>query len=160
MSGAIARGDRAPDFTLPGVDGPVSLASLLAKGPVVLYFYPKDGTPGCTVEACSFRDAYESFVDIGATVVGVSEDSVESHRRFVSRYALPFLLLADAGGRVAQSYGVRKTLGLLAGRVTFVIGPDGVVLHAFESQLRPGRHVVEALETLRALAAGTRAARA
>jgi peroxiredoxin Q/BCP len=146
---SVKAGDRAPDFALPDADGKeVRLADLRGK-PIVLYFYPKDDTPGCTKEACSFRDQYEDFKDAGAVVIGVSSDSGESHRKFTEKYKLPFTLLSDRGGAVRKLYGVPATLGLLPGRVTFVIGGDGVVRKVFNSQLAATRHVEEALAALR-----------
>ena len=142
-------GQKAPDFTLADATGKdVSLASLRGK-PVVLYFYPKDDTPGCTKEACTFRDQYEDFREAGAEVLGVSSDSSESHQKFAARYKLPFTLLSDRGGKVRELYGVPATLGLLPGRVTFVIDGAGVVRHVFNSQLNATRHVSEALGVLR-----------
>ena len=147
----LAVGDPAPDFTLPCTTGPVRLADVLQSKTVVLYFYPKDETPGCTAEACTFRDSYEAFTDAGAEVIGVSDDSVESHQSFAAHHRLPFVLLADPGGAVRKRYGVGKWLGLLGGRVTFVIDPVGVVRQVFDSHLHPTRHVDDALETIRAL---------
>jgi peroxiredoxin Q/BCP len=145
-------GERAPDFALPDANGrEVRLADFRGR-PVVLYFYPKDDTPGCTKEACSFRDQYQDFRDAGAEVIGVSSDSSDSHRRFAERHRLPFTLLADQGGKVRKLYGVPATLGLLPGRVTFVIDAEGVVRHAFNSQLAATRHVGEALDALRGTA--------
>jgi peroxiredoxin Q/BCP len=145
-------GDRAPDFTLPDASGaPVRLADLLGERALVLYFYPKDDTPGCTAEACGFRDATEAFARAGARVVGVSGDSVASHARFAARHGLPFPLLSDEGGVVRRRYGVPKTLGLLPGRVTYVIDRAGVVRHIFANQLQAARHVEEALTALAAL---------
>jgi peroxiredoxin Q/BCP len=145
-------GERAPDFALPDANGrEVRLAGFRGR-PVVLYFYPKDDTPGCTKEACSFRDQYQDFRDAGAEVIGVSSDSSDSHRRFAERHQLPFTLLADQGGKVRKLYGVPATLGLLPGRVTFVIDAEGVVRHAFNSQLAATRHVAEALDVLRGTA--------
>ena len=118
---------------------------------VVLYFYPKDETPGCTREACAFRDAYEDFKKVGAEVLGVSSDSPESHQKFAAKYRLPFLLLSDEGDRVRKLYGISSTLGILPGRVTFVIDPQGVVRHLFNSQFRPARHVAEALQKMKRL---------
>jgi len=142
-------GEPAPGFTLADATGKdVSLAAFRGR-PVVLYFYPKDDTPGCTKEACSFRDQYEDFREAGAEVLGVSSDSSESHKKFASRYKLPFTLLADRGGKVRKLYGVPATLGLLPGRVTFVIDAGGVVRHVFNSQLDATRHVAEALAVLR-----------
>jgi thioredoxin-dependent peroxiredoxin len=149
----LAIGDRAPDFTLPDQNGqPVHLADVLARGHVVLYFYPKDESAGCTAEACSFRDQYEVFREAGAEVIGVSGDSVESHQKFVQHHRLPFILLSDAGGEVRKLYSVQSTLGFLPGRVTFVIDRDGIVRYSFNSQMNPLRHVPEALAILKNLA--------
>jgi peroxiredoxin Q/BCP len=143
-------GERAPDFTLPDADGnSVRLADFSGR-PVVLYFYPKDDTPGCTKEACTFRDQYEDFQAAGAAVIGVSSDSGASHRKFAAKHRLPFTLLSDRDGKVRKLFGVPSTLGLLPGRVTFVIDAGGVVRHAFSSQLDAARHVREALGALRA----------
>ena len=110
----VSIGDLAPDFTLPDQWGkPVRLRDVLGEKTVVLYFYPKDETPGCTIEARAFRDSYEQFSAKDAQVVGVSSDSVRSHRRFAQRHNLPFLLLSDRDGAVRRLYGVEKTLGLL-----------------------------------------------
>jgi thioredoxin-dependent peroxiredoxin len=145
-------GDRAPDFTLPDQSGtPVRLGDLVGRKTVVLYFYPKDQTPGCTIEARAFRDSYEAFTAEGAEVVGVSGDSVASHRRFAANQGLPFLLLSDREGRVRELYGVEKTLGVLPGRVTYVIDREGVVRHVYSSQLRVTRHSRESLAVARAL---------
>jgi peroxiredoxin Q/BCP len=146
---AIKSGDRAPDFTLPDRTGrSVRLSDYRGKQAVVLYFYPKDDTPGCTKEACAFRDQYEVFRDAGAEVIGISSDSAESHSKFAEKYKLPFVLVADRGGAVRKQYGVPATLGLLPGRVTFVIDREGIVRHVFNSQLQATRHVEEALRSL------------
>src|SRR5438132_6137109 len=148
----VSVGDLAPDFTLPDQTGaPVRLHDLVGRKNVVLYFYPKDETPGCTIEARAFRDSYEQFSAKDAQVVGVSSDSVRSHRRFAQRYDLPFLLLSDRDGAVRRLYGVEKTLGLLPVRVTYVIDQTGVVRHGSSSQLRATRHPREALMMLSAL---------
>ncbi len=148
-------GDVAPDFTLPDQWGkPVRLHDLLGERTVVLYFYPKDETPGCTLEARAFRDSFDAFTAQGAQVVGVSSDSVRSHRRFAERHRLPFLLLSDRDGAVRGLYGVEKTLGLLPGRVTYVIDRTGVVRHVYSSQLRATRHPREALSVLAAMSDG------
>jgi thioredoxin-dependent peroxiredoxin len=147
-------GDVAPDFTLPSQSGEkVTLAGLRREHVVVLYFYPADDTSGCTREACAFRDSYQVFADAGAQVVGVSQDSVESHQRFAGKHSLPFVLLADSGGAVHDAYGIKRTLGILPGRVTFVIDREGVVRHAFSSLTRIGAHVDGALAVVRELAA-------
>jgi peroxiredoxin Q/BCP len=147
-------GDHAPDFTLPSSGGKsVTLSQLYADKTVVLFFYPKDDTPGCTVEACSFRDRYETFVEAGAEVVGVSSDSTASHHRFAEKHRLPMTLLSDTGGKVRALFGVKSTLGLMPGRATFVIDRHGVVRHRFSSQLRASAHVGEALTVVRELTA-------
>jgi len=147
--GKVRVGEVAPDFTLPDQWGkPMRLRDLVGRKTLVLYFYPKDETPGCTIEARAFRDSYERFTKAGAEVVGVSSDSVASHRRFAKHYDLPFVLLSDRGGAVRRLYGVEKTLGILPGRVTYVIDNAGVVRHVYSSQLRATRHSVEALHAL------------
>ncbi len=152
----LAVGDQAPDFTLPSSTGePVTLSKLYADRSVVVFFYPKDDTPGCTVEACSFRDRYEDFVQAGAAVVGISSDSEDSHERFASKHKLPMTLLSDADGKVRGLFGVKATLGLFPGRATFVIDRQGVVRHVFVSQLRAGAHVGEALSVVRQLTNAT-----
>ncbi len=148
----VSVGDVAPDFTLPDQSGtPVRLGDLVGRKTVVLYFYPRDETPGCTIEARAFRDSYEQFSAKDAQVLGVSSDSVQSHRRFARRHNLPFLLLSDRDGAVRRLYGVEKTLGLLPGRVTYVIDQTGVVRHVYSSQLRATRHPREALMMLSTL---------
>jgi peroxiredoxin Q/BCP len=149
---AITAGQKAPDFALPDATGKtVKLSDFRGKSAVVLYFYPKDDTPGCTKEACAFRDQYEDFKDAGAEVIGVSSDGGAAHEKFASKYELPFTLLSDAGGTVRKQYGVPATLGLLPGRVTFVIDKDGIVRRTFNSQFQATKHVSEAIEALRAL---------
>lgn len=118
------------------------------KQPVVVYFYPRDDTSGCTVEACTFRDDFEKFRAAGAEVIGISDDSPESHAKFVSKYKLPFTLLSDPNGSVRKLYGVKKTFGLIPGRVTFAIDRGGIIRQVFSSQLKPARHVAEALIAL------------
>ncbi|CBN58938.1 MULTISPECIES: peroxiredoxin [Kamptonema] len=145
-------GETAPDFTLPSQTGsPVSLKDFRGKKSVVVYFYPKDDTPGCTAEACAFRDSYEVFSDAGAEVIGISEDSQQSHQQFAAKHNLPFTLLSDAGNKVRQLYGVPATLWVLPGRVTYVIDQEGVVQHIFDSMLNFKAHVEEALKTLQAI---------
>jgi peroxiredoxin Q/BCP len=151
--GKVGVGDVAPDFTLPDQSGrPIRLRDLLGRKTIVLYFYPKDETPGCTLEARAFRDSYEMFTAQGAEVVGVSSDTVRAHRRFTRHYDLPFILLSDRDGTVRKQYGVEKTLGLLPGRVTYVIDRGGVIRHVYSSQLRATQHSREALAALAALA--------
>jgi peroxiredoxin Q/BCP len=149
---AIGVGDKAPDFQLTDQAGrKVSLADFRGEKAVVLYFYPKDETPGCTKEACSFRDSYEDFVKAGAEVIGVSGDSVDKHKSFAEHHRLPFTLLADDGNKLRKAYGVPATLWILPGRVTYVIDKQGVVRHVFDSQLQATRHIDEALAVVRTL---------
>lgn len=125
-------GDKGPDFSLMDERGRlVSLRDYLGKKAVILYFYPKDFTPGCTAEACSFRDDYKVYEERGAVVVGVSLDSVESHMKFSEKYNLPFLPLSDSQKEVAKAYGVLGTGGFLAKRVTFVIDKEGKIAAVF-----------------------------
>ena len=128
----------------------VRLADYAGKRPVVLFFYPKDGTPICTQEACAFRDSFERFTDVGAEVIGVSADSDATHRAFAARHKLPYLLASDAGGELRKAFGVPKTLGFLPGRVTYVIDRGGVVRLDFSAQMTSADHVTKALEALRA----------
>ena len=149
---SLAVGQHAPDFTLPALrGGEVTLSSFRGQKNVVLFFYPRDFTAGCTREACTFRDAYEDFVGAGAELIGVSSDSLEDHAAFASRYKLPMQLLTDAGGKVREQYGIKRTLGLIDGRETFIIDKQGVVRHVFRSQLRVDKHVAESLAVLQAL---------
>ena len=148
----IKVGDAAPEFDLTDAAGKrVRLSDFRGKRNVVLYFYPKDDTPGCTKEACSFRDSYQSFTDAGAEVIGVSSDDGASHQKFAEKFHLPFTLVSDTGGSVRKRYGVPATLGLLPGRVTFVIDRDGIVRHVFNSQLQATKHVDEALAVIKRL---------
>ena len=146
-------GDAAPEFTLPSDrGGDVSLESLRGR-PVVLYFYPKDDTSGCTTQACEFRDSWAEVQARGAVVLGVSPDSVASHQKFRDKFSLPFPLLADADHAVAEAYGVwgeksmygRKYQGIL--RTTFIIDPAGRIAHVFE-KVKPRGHAAEVLDAL------------
>ena len=149
----IAVGDRAPDFDLPAAGGArLRLIELLATGPLVLFFYPKDDTPGCTTEVCSFRDTYTAFSELGAQVVGVSSDSAASHDAFAAKHRLPFPLASDPGGMARKAYGVPKALGLLPGRVTYVIDRGGIIRCVFNSMFAPQKHVAAALDVLKAFA--------
>ena len=133
----------------------MSLEDYIGTKPVVLFFYPKDDTPGCTKEACAFRDDYDQFEKLDAEVIGISSDSVESHRRFAKKHDLPFTLLSDEGKKVRRLYGVPNTFGLFPGRVTYVIDEEGVVRHIFSSQLGVEQHVAEALKALQSISSGT-----
>jgi len=149
---SVTVGDKAPDFRLLDQNGnEVCLADFLGKKAVVLYFYPKDETPGCTKEACGFRDSYEEFVKAGAEVIGISGDSAARHKAFAESHRLPFRLLADEGSGVRKAYGAPATLWILPGRVTYVIDKSGVVRHVFASQFQATRHVDEALSVVHTL---------
>lgn len=146
---SVKVGDKAPDFTLPSQMGDnVALSEFFGKKNVVLYFYPKDETPGCTREACSFRDSYEDLTNLGAEVLGVSGQSVASHKSFATHYGLPFVLLSDVDNAVRKLYGVPSSMGILPGRVTYIIDKQGIVRHIFNSQTQTQRHVEEAKKTL------------
>ena len=148
----IAVGDKAPDFTLPSNTGEtVTLSQFFGKKNVVLFFYPKDESRGCTKEACAFRDSYEVFKDLGAEVLGINVGDLESHQKFVNKYMLPFRLLVDEDNRVRELYGVPSTLGIVSGRVTYVIDKKGIVRHIFSSQFQPEKHIEEAISVLRTL---------
>lgn len=142
-------GELMPDVTFVGDGGPVQLRERLGKT-LVLYFYPNDGTFGCTQQACTFRDQYEEFVAAGADVIGVSHDDLATHASFKASHRLPFTLLTDPDRAVAKAWGVKGMMGT-AGRVTFVFDKDGVCRHRFESQILFGKHVDEALATVKRL---------
>src|ERR1700689_313994 len=148
----IGVGDKAPDFTLPSQSGEqVRLQDRLGDQVVVLYFYPKDNTSGCTAEACAFRDSHEVFTDAGAEVIGVSSDSADKHTAFSDKYKLPFTLLSDRGGKVRKLYGVPTVLGLIPGRVTYVIDREGTIRQIFNSMTNISGHVNDALEMVKQL---------
>ena len=153
--GKIQVGDPAPDFTLPTqkTGEAFRLHDMLGKSTIVLYFYPKDNTKGCTDEACSFRDNYEVFKKAGAEVIGVSSDSEESHQDFATKNKLPFVLVSDKKGALRKQYGVPSTLGVLPGRVTYVIDKQGVVRHIFNDMFNAQKHITEALQVVQAIAA-------
>jgi peroxiredoxin Q/BCP len=143
-------GDRVPDFSLPCQTGEIINSSdFIGKKSLVIYFYPKDDTPGCTAESCAFRDSHEVFTDAGAAVIGISADSPESHRKFAAKYHLPFTLLSDTDNRVRKRFGVPSTLFVLPGRVTYVIDKEGIIRHIFDSMLDFKAHVTESLNTLK-----------
>ncbi len=149
---SIAVGDKAPQFIATAHTGErVTLADYLGKQVVVLYFYPRDGTPVCTAEACGFRDAYGDFVAAGAAVIGVNGDSLESHRQFAAQRRLPFLLISDHDGTLRKAFGVPKLLWFVPGRTTYVIDKAGVVRLVFTSHFSADRHIEEALRAVREL---------
>ncbi len=142
-------GAKLPHFILNDENHrPVDISALTGKY-LVLYFYPKDDTPGCTREACSFRDSFQDLVDAGAVVFGVSSDSPDSHARFKKKYRLPFSLLSDTNAELRKMLGVPTDLfGLLPGRVTYIFNPEGRLVHVFDSQFSPEKHVQEALQII------------
>lgn len=149
---AVNVGDKAPDFTLPSQDGEqIRMGEFLGKKEIVIYFYPKDNTPGCTTEARAFRDDYDSFRQLDVEVFGISSDTVDSHRGFAEKCNLPFKLLSDAGGRVRKLFEVPASLGLLPGRVTYVVDSKGIIRHIFSSQMNPKKHVSEAVRILKSI---------
>lgn len=153
MRKSVKIGDIAPNFRLLSQTGQtVELKDFIGVSPVVLFFYPKDNTTLCTKEVCHFRDNFEGLKKINnAEVIGISSDSVDSHKQFSKKYKLPFTLLSDAGERVRRLYGVPKTFGIIPGRVTYVIDKQGVIRHIFSSQLNYKRHVNEALSALKSI---------
>jgi peroxiredoxin Q/BCP len=157
----LHEGDPAPDFSLLADDGSTVTLTTLRGAPAVLYFYPKDDTPGCTTESCEFRDAFPRFSASGATIIGVSPDSMRSHVKFKEKYKLPFTLLADEAHQMAEAYGVwkeksmfgRKYMGVE--RTTFILGPDGRIARLF-AKVTPEGHAAEVEEALGKLTKETR----
>lgn len=143
-------GDKVPHFTLKDQDGnPFDIAEHIGKHSLVIFFYPKDNTPGCTMEVCSFRDSYEEFTDLGAMVIGISADSENSHRKFASRYKLPFTLLADRQNKVRRLFKVEgKIFNLLPGRETYVVDKSGKITMVFNS-VNATQHMKKALNALK-----------
>jgi peroxiredoxin Q/BCP len=155
VAAALVAGDRAPLIALPDAEGIERRSDQLDGKALVLFFYPKDDTPGCTAEACAFRDSYGDLQALGAEVWGVSGDDAASHRRFAGRHQLPFPLLVDSGNGLRRAFGVPAVLGLLPGRVTYVIDGGGVIRHVFNNLLDGAAHRREALEVLRQLQQGS-----
>lgn len=147
----IIVGSKIPAFILKDQHGnDFDIKNILGKKNLVIYFYPKDDTPGCTKEACYFQDQYEVFKDVDAEIVGISGQSVESHLAFAKKYDLTFSLLSDNGNKVRKMFGVPTNLfGLLPGRVTYVVNKKGEVVYTFNSQMNATKHVDEALEILK-----------
>jgi len=151
----LSEGVKAPDFELQDSEGKVHKLSDHAGETIVVYFYPKDDTPGCTKEACSFRDSYADFKKAGVTIIGISPDKVESHKKFKEKYALPFTLLADPDHAICEAYGVwglKKSFGKQyegVFRTTYVIGPEGKIKRVFEN-VKPSDHSQEVLDAIAA----------
>ena len=153
MAQPLSSGDRAPRIALTDQNGVERNSDQLAGKALVLFFYPKDDTPGCTMEACAFRDSYADLQALGAEVWGVSGDDASSHQRFASRHNLPYPLLVDRGNQLRRAFGVPAVLGLLPGRVTYVIDAEGVIRHVFNNLLDGPAHRREALNALQQLQA-------
>lgn len=152
MAKTVKVGDKAPFFSLVSDKGEtIYLSGLIGKSPIVLFFYPKNNTSVCTKEACEFRDRYDELNGLKALIFGISSDSLDSHKEFSSKQNLPFTLLSDPGSRVRKLYGVTKTLGILPGRVTYIIDKKGIVRHIFSSQLDYKKHVEEAVKALESI---------
>ncbi|XP_065848557.1 peroxiredoxin Q, chloroplastic [Euphorbia lathyris] len=152
ISAKVNKGQAPPSFTLKDQDGKaVSLNKFKGK-PVVVYFYPADETPGCTKQACAFRDSYEKFKKAGAEVVGISGDDSSSHKAFAKKYRLPFTLLSDEGNKIRKEWGVPSDLfGALPGRQTYVLDKKGVVQLVYNNQFQPEKHIDETLKLLQSL---------
>jgi len=150
QSSKLEVGDTIPTFILKDQNNNnFDIDSYRGKVPMVIYFYPKDDTPGCTKEACSFRDEFEAFTDLNVKVVGISSDDVASHKKFEEKYNLPFTLLADTKKKVRKLFGVPNSLmGLIPGRVTYVINKNGIIAHIFSSQFGAEEHITESLSIL------------
>lgn len=151
---ALQIGDKIPNFTAKDKDGTIfESKSVVGIKPVVFYFYPKDNTPGCTAQACSFRDQYEDFKDLGAEVIGISSDSSASHEKFSKRYRLPFILLSDDKKKIRTLFGVKANLfGLIPGRVTYIVDGNGIIQFIFDSMVATN-HIPIALKTIKKIVA-------
>lgn len=144
-------GDKIPNFTAKDTNGNLfDSQDYIGKQPLVIYFYPKDDTPGCTAQACSFRDNYQEFKDLGAEVVGISSDTVTSHLKFKSKFNLPFILLSDNDKKLRKLFGVQNNLFIIPGRETFVMDKNGIILMIFNS-MSAEIHIEKALKTLKEL---------
>lgn len=149
----LKKGNTVPLVSLSDQDNSlISLESFVGKKPLVIFFYPKNNTPGCTAEMCSFRDSYEAFAELGAEVIGISGDSSSSHKKVQSRRKLPFMLLSDSERLAEKAFGVPRNLfGVLPGRVTFVTDKEGKIIHTFNSSSNPTKHISESIKALKAL---------
>jgi len=145
----LAVGDKMPSFKLQNQNGKWIYSNSFNGKSLVVYFYPKDDTPGCTKEACSFRDNYERFTANNVAVVGISADDIASHKAFVAKYNLPFTLLADTDRKAHKTFGVGKALGMFTSRITFIINDKGIVLRIFKDNINAEKHIEEALKILK-----------
>ncbi|MCF6223209.1 MAG: peroxiredoxin [Flavobacteriaceae bacterium] len=147
---SIKIGDKLPSFILKNQYGETfNSDDFIGKTAMVVYFYPKDDTPGCTKEACSFRDSYEEFLEKNVKVIGISSDNIKSHKNFSDKYNLPFTLLADTKKEVRKLFGVPSSvLGLIPGRVTYVVNNKGIIIYIYNSMTNAETHIQEALKAL------------
>lgn len=147
----IELGDVIPHFTaIDTNEEKFDTLEYIGKKPLVIYFYPKNNTPGCTAQACGFRDQYQDFTDLGAEVIGISSDSVDSHNAFAKQYKLPFILLSDTDKKIRKLFGVPSgLLGVLPGRVTYIVDKQGKVVLVFDDSINATKHIVEALEAIK-----------
>jgi peroxiredoxin Q/BCP len=147
----IELGDVIPHFTAIDANGEeFDTKEYIGKKPLVIYFYPKNNTPGCTAQACGFRDQYQDFTDLGAEVIGISSDSVDSHNAFAKQYKLPFILLSDTDKKIRKLFGVPSgLLGVLPGRVTYIVDKQGKVVLVFDDSINATKHIAEALEAIK-----------
>lgn len=145
-------GDKIPNFKVKDTNGnEFDSQEVIGQKPLVIYFYPKDNTPGCTVQACGFRDQYEDFKDLGAEVIGISSDSVESHQKFTQQFRLPFTLLSDSDKKIRKLFGVPSDwFGILPGRATYVVDKAGTIIMIFDS-VKAEQHIQKALEAIKGL---------
>ena len=147
----IELGDVIPHFTaIDTNEEKFDTLEYIGKKPLVIYFYPKNNTPGCTAQACGFRDQYQDFTDLGAEVIGISSDTVDSHNTFAKQYKLPFILLSDTDKKIRKLFGVPSgLLGVLPGRVTYIVDKQGKVVLVFDDSINATKHIVEALEAIK-----------
>lgn len=150
---AVTLGDKCPEFTLKDQNNAdFDIKKALGKQVLVIYFYPKDDTPGCTAEACSFRDSYEDFKDLGCEVIGISSDSPEKHAKFAAKHRLTFTLLADTEKKVRKQFGVPGNLfGLIPGRVTYIVDKKGIVRHIYNSLTNAAGHIEESMNAVKSI---------
>jgi peroxiredoxin Q/BCP len=148
---ALETGDTIPSFTLKDQNGNIfDIDRYRGKQPLVIYFYPKDDTPGCRKEACSFRDEFEVFTGLNVKVIGISSDDVASHKKFAEKYQLPFTLLADTDKKVRKLFGVPDSfLGLIPGRVTYIVNKHGIIVHIFNNMTNAEKHITESLKAIK-----------
>ena len=150
---SISIGDTCPSFSLQNQDGvTININDFIGTKNVIIYFYPKDNTAGCTKEACSFRDAMQDLNNLDCEVVGISADNVASHKAFANQFRLTFNLLSDVGNSVRKSFKVPANLfGLIPGRVTYIVNKEGKVIHIINSQMNPDKHIKETIEIISTL---------